>query len=559
MSSSVSAQLKPLLPFMDGLKGRYLLGAMLLLVTNGFALAIPWMMKLAIEAIKAPEGAGYPASNAAIAIALLAIVHCFVRIFSRTAILHAARVVEFRVREALFEKLLSLDISFYGGERTGDILSRLSNDLTNVRMLAGFGVMSIMNTFIIYLSAAGLMLMISPSLTLAAVAPLPVMVLIVQAISGRIFSVSQQAQEELSRLSSRTEEAVSAVRAIKGYCREPTFEKLFREASGAFLSKNLQLAALRGMVIPVMASVTGLGTLAVLYIGGRQVISGSITLGDFVAFSGYLALLVWPTVVLGWVITLVHKGAASMSRINQLMSTEPALSEDEAPETADGLKVALELRNLTFSYNGRKVLESLNLTIKAGERIGISGPLGCGKSTLLKIMARLLPLDDGMLFLDGADANRLSIGSIRSIVGYVPQEAFLFSRSISENISYGGTADPARGAAMAGLSDDIAGFSQGMETMIGERGVMLSGGQRQRVALARALVRMPDLLLLDDPLASVDAGREEEILNALEENWKGKTVIIVSHRPSAFRDCHRVVSLEAGRIVAVEKIADSVL
>lgn len=528
---------------MDGLKGRYLIGALLLLVTNGFALLIPWLLKIAVESIRSPSVSGFSAPQIAALIAALAVLHCVVRIFSRTAVLHAARVVEFRIREALFDRLLLLDISFYGSERTGDILSRLSNDLTNVRMLAGFGVMSLMNTIIIYISAVCLMLMISPSLTVAAVAPLPLMVIVVRSISGRIFSISQQAQEELSALSSRTEEAVTGIRAIKGYCREDAFENLFRRASAAYLEKNLHLARLRGMVMPVMASVTGLGTLAILYLGGRQVISGSISLGDFVAFSGYLALLVWPTVVLGWVITLMHRGAASMSRLNRLLASEPALRDPDEPYHPEGIKESIELRNLSFSYGERKIIDSISLTIKAGERIGISGPVGSGKTTLLRIMGRLLPVGDNMLFFDKRDANSISIASLRKSIGYVPQEAFLFSRSIADNIRFGGEGNTLEAARMAGLSGDIAGFSQGIDTVIGERGVMLSGGQRQRVALARALARMPDLLLLDDPLASVDAGLEEEILNALEENWKGKTVIIVSHRPSAFRDCHRVIEL----------------
>ncbi len=549
--ASTKTQLKKLAPFLSGLRWRYSTALLLLAVTNGFALLIPWLLKIAVETIKSPQTARFSIASIAVSIALLAVFHCTVRIFSRTTVLHAARIVEFRIREALFEKLLQLDLSFYGNERTGDILSRLSNDLTNVRMLAGFGVMSLMNTVIIYLSAISLMVMISPFLTFAAVAPLPVMVIIVQSISGRIFSISQQAQEELSKLSSRTEETVSAVRAIKGYCREAAFERLFRDASDACLAKNIQLARLRGVVMPVMASVTGIGTLAVLYVGGRQVIGNAMSLGDFVAFSGYLALLVWPTIVLGWVMTLMHRGAASMGRINQLMAAEPALKESTVPLKASGLAENLELRNLSFSYQERQVLDGINLTIKSGERIGITGPVGCGKSTLLRIIARLLPVKDEMLFLDGADVNTLSTASLRNLTGYVPQEVFLFSRSIAENISYGGSGDPAAGAGLAGLSGDLSGFVNGIDTVIGERGVMLSGGQRQRVALARALVRMPELLLLDDPLASVDAGLEEEILNALEENWNGKTVIIVSHRPSAFRDCHRVVTLEEGRIMNI--------
>jgi ATP-binding cassette subfamily B protein len=503
----------------------------LLLLTNGCALLIPWLLKLAVEGLKQPSAAGWSTGSYAVLIAGLGLLHCLVRIGSRTTILHAARIVEYRVREALFRQLLALDLSFYNRERTGDILSRFSNDLTNVRMLAGFGVMSLLNTAIIYLAAVWLMLLISPWLTLAAVGPLPLMVL----------------QEELARLSSLAEESISAVRLLKSYCREPYFDKLFGQASRDCLAKNLELARVRGVVLPIMVSATGIGTLAVLFIGGQQVIGGSISLGDFVAFSGYLALLAWPTAVMGWILTLLQRGAASMDRLNELLSAVPVL--DHAVEQPAGFQQSLELRCLSFSYGDRPVLQEINAVVRFGERVGITGGVGSGKTTLLRLLARLLPVEPGRIFLDGRDVTGLSLASVRSLIGYLPQEAFLFSRSIRDNISYGGAGDVGHGAEQAGLNADVAGFGDGLATMVGERGVTLSGGQRQRVALARALVRQPALLLLDDPLAAVDAGKEDEILDALAANWQGKTVVMVSQRLSAFRDCQRVLVLDDGRIV----------
>jgi len=520
----------------------------LLLLTNGCALLIPWLLKLAVEKLNQPSAVSCHTGWYAAAIAGLALLHCLVRIWSRTTILHAARLVEFRVREALFSRLLSLDLSFYSRERTGDIISRFSNDLGNIRMLAGFGVMSLLNTVIIYLAAVWLMLLISPWLTLAAVGPLPLMVLLVRKVSGQVFTLSRETQEELARLSSLAEETLTAVRLVKSYCREEHFSGLFRQASGRCLAKNLELARLRGLVVPIMSVATGAGILAVLYIGGRQVISGSISLGDFVAFSGYLALLVWPTAVIGWVLTLVQRGAASMERLNELLTAESALAHRSAGQTAT-LHQGVQLRQLSFSYAGRPVLHEINCSVRVGERVGITGPVGSGKSTLLRLIARLLPVEAGRLFLDGTDAVDLSLTSVRELIGYVPQEAFLFSRSINDNIVYGGAGDALQGVERAGLTTDLAGFSEGMATLIGERGVMLSGGQRQRVALARALVREPVLLLLDDPLAAVDAGREEEILGFLAANWQSKTVLMVSQRLLAFRNCQRVLVLEEGRIV----------
>lgn len=544
---SALAALHTLVPFLDGLRWRYAVGAFLLLLTNGCALLIPWLLKLTVEGLRQPASAGFSTGHYAAAMAGLALLHCLVRIRSRTTILHAARIVEFRVREALFQRLLALDISFYNRERTGDLLSRFSNDLGNVRMLAGFGAMSLLNTAIIYLAAVWLMLLISPWLTLAAVGPLPLMVLLVRRISGRVFSLSREAQEQLASLSSLAEESVSAVRLLKSYCREDHFDGLFAQASRDCLDKNLELARVRGLVMPIMVAATGIGTLAVLFIGGRQVITGTISLGDFVAFSGYLALLAWPTAVMGWILTLLQRGAASMERLNELLTARPAL-ETTAEQTAT-FRQGLELRQLSFGYGERPVLREISCLIRPGERIGVTGMVASGKSTLLRLLARLLPVAPGQFLLDGRDVNRLSLASVRGLVGYLPQEAFLFSRTMHDNIAYGGDGDALRGAEQAGLASDLAGFRDGLATLVGERGVTLSGGQRQRVALARALVREPALLLLDDPLASVDAGKEDEILDALAANWQGKTVVLVSQRLSAFRDCQRVLVLDEGRIV----------
>jgi ATP-binding cassette, subfamily B, multidrug efflux pump len=547
-SSSVH-QLKTLIPFLDGLRWRYAAGAFLLVITNLCALLIPWLLKLVIDGLQQPEKSVVSASAAAGLIALISAGYALVRIFSRTVILNAARMLEFQIREALFARLMSLDTGFFSRERTGDLLSRFANDLTNVRMLAGFGAMSILNTIVLYLAALWLMVLINPWLTLAAVAPLPLMVLAVRGMSGKIFTVSRQAQDELARLSSLTEESVGAIRLIKSYCREGYVAGLFDVISGQYLIKNLELARLRGMVMPIMALATGAGTLAVLYLGGRLVITGQISLGEFVAFSGYLALLAWPTAVLGWILTLAQRGAASMARLNEVLQEIPAVEERADAGSLTDLGVGIEARGLCFSYGERSVLKGISFTVAAGERVGITGPVGSGKSTLLRLLPRLLPSSDGMLFVDGQDINGLALTALRRLIGYVPQETVLFSRSITDNVAYGGDGAVAVATEQAGLTTDLAGFSAGLATVVGERGVSLSGGQRQRVALARALVREPQLLLLDDPLAAVDAGREDEILGALAAGWQGKTVVMVSQRLSAFRDCQRVLVLDEGSII----------
>jgi ATP-binding cassette subfamily B protein len=549
MERSRLAELTALVPFLQGLRWRYAAGTLLLVITNGCALLIPWLMKLAIDGLQQPAAARFTPSGIALLIAATAVVYAVVRIFSRTVILNAARLLEFAIREALFARLTLLDPGFFSRERTGDILSRFANDLTNLRMLTGFGVLSLLNTAIIYLAALWLMVGISPLLTLAAVAPLPLMILAVRALSSRIFQLSREAQEQLAGISSLTEETVGAIRLIKSYCREAHFDQLFAEATAKNLAKNLALARVRGIVMPIMGWAAGLGTLAVLYLGGRQVITDQITLGQFVAFSGYLALLVWPTASLGWILTMMQRGAASMARLNELLTAQPTVVDPPVPRHLHALGTGLELRGLCFSYGERRVLQDISLQVTPGERIGITGPVGSGKSTLLRLIARLLPVQPGMLLVDGHDITTVAIESYRRLIGYVPQEAQLFSRNIQENVAYGGTGAVTDAVARAGLATDLAGFADGLQTVVGERGITLSGGQRQRVALARALVREPQLLVLDDPLAAVDAGREDEILEALAANWADKTVLIVSQRLSAFRDCHRVLVLDEGRIV----------
>ena len=530
-------------------------------MTNGFALLIPWFMKLAVEGLQHPSAARFSPSACAVIIASLASVHCITRIFSRTLILNAARIIEFRIRDDLFRRLMILDLHYFSKSRTGDILSRFSNDLTNVRMLAGFGAMSAVNTLILFLAAVTLMVRIHPWLTLWAVLPFPLMVLVIKRISQHLFLRSLEAQEELARLSSMTEESVSAVRLIKSYCREDNFQGAFKTISGNYLRHNLRLARLRGLVLPVMAAATGAGTLIVLFFGGRLVIAGSLTLGDFVAFSGYLAMLVWPTAVLGWILTLAQRGAASMARLAVILTAEPLVTDAADAEPLVEVRQGIEIRGLSFSYGNETVLDGISLFIAKGEKVGITGEVGSGKSTLLRLLLRLLPVGHGMLFVDGRDINSIALESLRRLVGYVPQEAFLFSRNIRDNIAYGlaaGAEDALvnEAARQAGFLEDVAHLHDGLDTLVGEKGVMLSGGQKQRLAIARALATDPRILLLDDPLSAVDAGREEEILAELGSFYRDRTVLIVSHRLSAFRDCDRVIVLKSGGIAEQGRPAD---
>lgn len=538
---------------MNSLRWRYAAGAMFLLFTNAFALLIPWFMKLAMEALQHPLGARFSPADCALIITVLALLHCITRIFSRTLILNGARLIEFRIRNDMFRRLTQLDTGYFSGSRSGDILSRFSNDLTNVRMLTGFGSMSIINTLLVYSAAVTMMTRIHPWLTFWAIAPLPLMVLIVKKVSHRLFHRSLLAQEELARLSSQAEEAVSAIRLIKSYCRENYFEGEFGKTAERYLEHNLKLARLRGLIMPVMTAATGAGTLVVLFMGGKLVITDVITLGDFVAFSGYLAMLVWPTAVLGWILTLAQRGAASMSRLAAILGAEPTVNDNPDSEPLNSLQQGIQARNLSFSYDDAPVISGINLYIKAGETVGITGGVGSGKTTLLRLIARLLPIPGGMLFVDGRDINSITRTSLRRLIGYVPQETFLFSRTIADNIGYGVSDDHTaenitQAAVQAGFLEDVESFPDKFATQVGEGGVTLSGGQKQRLAIARAVAGNPQILLLDDPLSAVDAGREEEILNELGKFYSGRTVLIVSQRISAFRDCDRIIVLKSGTI-----------
>jgi ATP-binding cassette, subfamily B, multidrug efflux pump len=548
----VIGELNRLYGYMRTCRVSYFLGGLLLIGTNACGLAVPWLMKLAIEGLQHPSPASLTPAKYGALIAAAAVMQGVVRVFSRTTLLNAGRRIEYLMREDLYGKLLTLDRTYFSNWRTGDILSRLANDLTNVRMLLGFGVLSLFNTLVVYSAAVFLMTRISPLLTICAIAPFPVMVLIVKRISASMFRRSKRMQEALSRLTSSVEENVSAAAVVKAYCREEGEIESFRQVCASYLDASMGVARLRGGMLPVMAATGALGTLVVLFMGGDMVIRGELTLGGFVAFNGYLAMLVWPTILFGWILNMLQRGAASMSRLGEILNAEAEVTEPANPIDPGPLSGEIEFRDLSFSYRDAPMLRGINLKIAQGARIGIVGVVGSGKSTLVRLIPRLFPVADGSLFLDGIDLNKLSLTAVRGAVGFVPQESFLFSRSIGENIAYGkpgaSQEEIERAARIAGLSGDIARFPDGFDTLVGERGVTLSGGQKQRVSIARALIKEPRILILDDPLSAVDADTEEEILTALSAYYGERTVLIVSHRLSPLRGCDQILVMEEGAI-----------
>jgi len=545
-------QLKPLFKYIRSSWPTYLLGALFLAGTSGCALLIPWLLKLSIESIQNPAKVAHTPAWYGMAIIAAALLHGIIRVFSRTTLLHNARRIEYRIREEMYTHLLTLDLNYFNKERTGDLISRFANDLTNVRMLLGFGILNVINTVIIYAAALTLMIKISPLLTLFAILPFPLMIFVVKRISAAMFRRSKRAQEELAALTNAVEENISAAAVIKAYCREQDSVRRFAEVSDRYMASNMRIARLRGFMIPVMAATGALGTLIVLLLGGEKVVSGILTLGDFVAFSGYLTMLIWPTIIMGWILNLLQRGAASMSRLNEVLQAESQVAEPENPLYPESVKGGIELRDLNFSFGDKLLLSDISLSIPSGSRLGIVGPIGGGKSTLVKLIARLYPVADNTLFIDGIDINRLPLELLRGAIGYVPQESFLFSRTLAANIAFGmaGSTEEEieKAAQIASLHGDVERFPDGYASMVGERGITLSGGQKQRASIARALLKNPSILILDDPLSSVDAATEKEILASLSQYYQARTVIIISHRLSALRDCDMIIYLEEGRI-----------
>lgn len=546
-------ELAPLVPFIRERAWGYAAGLFWLLATNGFALLIPWLLKHAVDAVRSPASVLSSPRTYAAAMIVAALLHGGTRVLSRTTLLHGAREIEFSLRESLFDRLLSLDPPFFSRERTGDLMSRFTNDLTNVRMLVGFGALNLLNTLILYTAALFLMIRISPPLTVAALSPFPLMILVVKRLSATMFVRSQTLQERLADMTSFVEENVSAATVIRTLCREEDQIDRFRGVSRLCLDASLETARLRALMVPVMAATGGLATTILLLFGGSLVIDGRITLGDFVAFSGYLAMLVWPTVVMGWILNLIQRGAASMQRINVIFDASPDIPPPPPQRPATSPTGAIRVKSLSFSHGDTPVLRGVSFSVPAGGSLGITGAVGSGKSTLVKLLARLLPLQGGEILYGDTPLPLIPEEELRRLVAVVPQESILFSRTVRENILYGRrNGDEAllrEVAGRASLSDDVARFDRGFDTLVGERGVMLSGGQRQRCAIARALAVDPPVLVLDDPLSAVDARTEEAILSRLKDPTRRRTTIVVSHRLSPLAWCDRIIVLDGGRIV----------
>jgi ATP-binding cassette subfamily B protein len=540
----------------------FTLGFLLLLCTNGLVLLLPLLLRQAIRVLES-GGELRRVVLLAAAMAGAATLQAVIRTGSRLAILGSSRRIASELRERFFAQLERLDASYYDVHRTGDIMSRGVNDIQLVQSFFGPGVLNLLNTAIVYTATLVLLLGISVPLTLTALAVVPVLFLIVNRLSRRVFTRSREVQEQLASISDRAQENISGIQQVKAYVQEEREIARFAALCREYRERNLSMAVVRGAMVSLIGVVTGVGSLIVLYVGGRLVIAGRMGLGDFVAFNAYLAMLAWPTVALGWILNTFQRGVGAMERLEEVLGARPlvpAATDEPAPHPGEPpLGGPIDVRGLTFAYgeagNGQAApaLAGIDLHVPRGASVALVGPVGSGKSTLALLLARVYPAPRGTIFVGGTDIHDLPVGRLRRSIGFVPQEAFLFSRSIRDNVLLGWPEAPepalAEAIEVAHLASDLAAFPQGLDTIVGERGFTLSGGQRQRATLARAVIGKPEILILDDALSSVDSDTEREILARLGRLMRGRTSIVVSHRPSTLVGVDHIVVLDRGRIV----------
>ena len=525
-----------------------------MLLTNWISLAQPQVLRFAVDDLYRGVTAAKLGRYALILFGI-ALAGGFFKYWMRHFVIGISRKVEFDLRNDLFAHLLKLPVQYFQTHRTGEIMSRATNDLGAVRMMLGPGLMYLVNTLAVGTAAVFLMLAISPRLTLYALLPLPLLSLSVWFFGARIHRGFEAAQAQLASLSARVQENLSGVRVVRSFAREDRELEDFGALNRQYRDTNFGLIRNWGFFHPWLAFLSGLAALLALYVGGREVIKDRITLGEFVAFTVYLAMLNWPMYALGWVVNLWQRGTASFRRLDDILQVEPEIRNEPAPLAPASCRGTVEFRDLTFLYPGTShpALRELSLEIPAGRTVAIVGRTGSGKSTLLSLLPRLFDPPPGTVFLDGVDIRRYDLDWLRSRLAIVSQETFLFSTTLAENIALGVERPDldavVRAARVSRLDRDVREFPKGYDTLIGERGIMLSGGQRQRAAIARALLREAPIVLLDDCLSSVDAHTEEEILEGLREITRGRTTLLVSHRVSAVRHADWIVVLDEGRIV----------
>jgi ATP-binding cassette, subfamily B, multidrug efflux pump len=547
--------LRPLFPYMKKYRSGYLWGGVCVFLNNGVWILFPLVIRRAINDLNhGPVTEHKLMVNALLLLAVAGFKGIF-QFLTRWIVIGVSREIEFDLRNDLFRHLEGLSYAFYQRTRTGDIMARATNDLNAVRMLLGPAIMYSANTIVFTAGALAFMLSISPKLTLYAFLPLPLLSIVVQYFGRRIHERFERIQAMFSDISARAQENFSGVRVIRAYVQENAEVEEFEKSNREYIARSLKLVRLMGMLWPTLETMLGLAIVLVLWLGGREVLHGKIDVGGFVAFNTYMVQLTWPIIALGWVINIFQRGTASLGRIHQLMEERAEITDSPqiVASSRTDLKGDVEFRNLNFSFNGTPVLKDINLHIPGGTSLAIVGPTGSGKTTLVALIPRIYDAAPGSVLVDGRPIREYDLADLRRNIGFVPQETFLFSETIRENIAFGvqnAKDEQVRWAAdAANIAADIESFPDQYKTLVGERGITLSGGQKQRTAIARALIRNPRILVLDDALSSVDTHTEDKILNHLREVMRGRTTIFISHRVSTVRNADRIAVLHGGRIV----------
>ena len=561
--------LRPLFPYLRKYRSTFWIGALCVLVNNGVWILFPLVIRRAIDDLNQGVTRHKLLTYSAMLLAVAGVKAIF-QFLTRWILIGVSREIEFDLRNDLFAHLERLSYSYYQRTRTGDIMARMTNDLNAVRMLVGPGIMYTANTVVFTAGALIFMLSISPKLTMFAFAPLPVVSIVVQYFGRKIHERFERIQAMFSDISARAQENFSGARIIRAYVQEEAEIDAFERANQEYVGRSLKLVRLMGMLWPTLETLLGVAIVIVLWVGGNEVIHHRITVGSFVAFNTYMVQLTWPVISLGWVINIFQRGTASARRIESILVEAPEVTDAGVPASGapTGIVGDIEFRDLSFHYGqtllaserglerkhgDEDVLKNISLRIPAGTSLAIVGPTGSGKSTLVSLIPRIYDAAPGSVLIDGRPILEFPLELLRKNIGFVPQETFLFSDSIRENIAFGAQdatdADVRRVAEAANIAHDIEGFPEGYNTLVGERGLTLSGGQKQRTAIARALIRNPRILVLDDALSSVDTQTEDRILNHLREIMRGRTTIFISHRVSTVRNADRIAVLHDGQIV----------
>ena len=549
--------LAPLFGYMRRYRWGYVWGLLSCIATNAVWVLFPQVLQRAIDGLEHGITRRQILFYAGLLVAIALVKGIFLYA-QRWILIGISREIEFDMRNDLFRQLEQQDSGFYQRYRTGDIMARLTNDLNAVRMLLGPALMYSANTVFFTVGAIFFLLRISPWLTLVAWAPMPLASILVQYFGRKIHDRFERIQESFSEISSQAQENYSGARLVRAFAREESQMNLFEQANLKYINRAQRLVQLMGMLWPTLEFILGVSMIITLLVGGHEVIAHRITVGDFVAFNTYMVLLIWPIIAVGWVVNLFQRGTASVKRIDELLRAKPSINDsaaDPAIPAESVLQGEIEFRNLSFSYGETPVLRDISLRIPSGSSLAIVGPTGSGKSTLVNLISRLYEAPEGSLLIDGRPVRDYPLAMLRRNIGMVPQETFLFSETIRENLAFGApqasAEDLLQAAEAAHILREFEEFPQGFETMVGERGVTLSGGQKQRAAIARALLRRPAILILDDALASVDTYTEERILGGLRNYTSTATTILISHRVSTVRNADQIAVLANGRIVEI--------